>query len=44
MRLLTNDLFYLEDKIDIIASCNLLPNINIPVSSDMNGAIAASNT
>ncbi|XP_064618060.1 biogenesis of lysosome-related organelles complex 1 subunit 3-like [Liolophura sinensis] len=29
MRLLTNDLFHLEDRIDIISSCNLLPDINI---------------
>ncbi|XP_041354171.1 biogenesis of lysosome-related organelles complex 1 subunit 3-like isoform X2 [Gigantopelta aegis] len=29
MRLLTNDLFHLEDKIDIIATCHLLPDINI---------------
>ncbi len=39
MRLLTNDLFHLEDKIDIIASCSLLPNMNICVSSDINGAV-----
>ncbi|XP_070189925.1 biogenesis of lysosome-related organelles complex 1 subunit 3-like isoform X2 [Littorina saxatilis] len=30
MRLLTNDLFHLEDRIDIIQSCKLLPDINIP--------------
>lgn len=34
MRLTTNDLFHLEDRVDIVASCNILPdiNINIPVS------------
>ncbi|OWF46653.1 biogenesis of lysosome-related organelles complex 1 subunit 3-like [Mizuhopecten yessoensis] len=31
MRLLTNDLFYLEDKIDIITTCKILPDINIAV-------------
>ncbi len=36
MRLLTNDLFHLEDKIDIVASCNLLPDINIAVNSNSN--------
>ncbi len=30
MRMLTNDLFHLEDKMDIIASCNILPDIHIP--------------
>jgi hypothetical protein len=29
MRLLTNDLFHLEDKIDIVATCHILPDINI---------------
>ncbi|XP_013379794.1 biogenesis of lysosome-related organelles complex 1 subunit 3 [Lingula anatina] len=29
LRLLTNDLFNLEDKIDIVLSCTLLPDINI---------------
>ena len=34
MRLTTNDLFHLEDLVDIVASCNILPdiNINIPAS------------
>ncbi|KAL8584353.1 hypothetical protein ACOMHN_031973 [Nucella lapillus] len=31
MRLLTNDLFRLDDCIDIVQSCTLLPSINIPV-------------
>jgi hypothetical protein len=30
MRLLTNDLFHLDDRIDIIRSCKLLPDIVIP--------------
>ncbi|GAB1605484.1 biogenesis of lysosome-related organelles complex 1 subunit 3-like [Argonauta hians] len=30
MRLLTNDLFHIQDKIDIITSCNLLPDIKLP--------------
>ncbi|XP_048769879.1 biogenesis of lysosome-related organelles complex 1 subunit 3-like isoform X3 [Ostrea edulis] len=29
MKLLTNDLFYLEDKVDIVTSCQILPDINI---------------
>ncbi|KAK6168901.1 hypothetical protein SNE40_020061 [Patella caerulea] len=29
LRLLTNDLFHLEDKVDIICSCKLLPDIII---------------
>ncbi|XP_071114154.1 biogenesis of lysosome-related organelles complex 1 subunit 3-like [Haliotis cracherodii] len=33
MRLMTNDLFRLEDKINIISSCNLLPDINIELPS-----------
>lgn len=32
MRLLTNDSFNLEDKIDIITSCKLLPDITIAVT------------
>ncbi|XP_064627261.1 biogenesis of lysosome-related organelles complex 1 subunit 3-like [Lineus longissimus] len=28
MRLLTNDLFHLEDKIDIITSCQILPDLH----------------
>ncbi|XP_033741180.1 biogenesis of lysosome-related organelles complex 1 subunit 3-like [Pecten maximus] len=36
MRLLTNDLFYLEDKIDIITTCKILPDINIAVPSTSN--------
>ncbi|XP_076445017.1 uncharacterized protein LOC143282972 isoform X2 [Babylonia areolata] len=32
MRLLTNDLFHLDDCIDIIQSCQLLPSITIPAS------------
>ncbi|KAL5010522.1 hypothetical protein ScPMuIL_012827 [Solemya velum] len=32
MRLLTNDLFHLEDRIDIVSGCHLLPDINITVS------------
>ena len=31
MRLTTNDLFHLEDKVDIVTSCNILPDININV-------------
>ncbi|XP_022286609.1 uncharacterized protein LOC111099582 [Crassostrea virginica] len=31
MKNLTNDLFYLEDKVDIITSCQILPEVNIPV-------------
>ncbi|XP_059166359.1 biogenesis of lysosome-related organelles complex 1 subunit 3-like [Physella acuta] len=31
MRLMTNDLFNLQDKIDIIATCKILPHINIPI-------------
>lgn len=30
MRNTTNDLFHLEDKVDIVGSCNLLPDITIP--------------
>jgi len=30
MRLLTNDLFNLDDRIDIIISCKLLPDIQLP--------------
>ncbi|XP_052830723.1 biogenesis of lysosome-related organelles complex 1 subunit 3 isoform X2 [Octopus bimaculoides] len=30
MRLLTNDLFRIQDKIDIITSCNILPEIKLP--------------
>jgi len=29
MRLLTNDLFNLDDRVDIIVSCKLLPEVNI---------------
>ncbi|XP_060077473.1 biogenesis of lysosome-related organelles complex 1 subunit 3-like [Ylistrum balloti] len=36
MRLLTNDLFYLEDKIDIITTCKILPDINIAVPGAIN--------
>ncbi|XP_069130325.1 biogenesis of lysosome-related organelles complex 1 subunit 3-like isoform X2 [Argopecten irradians] len=36
MRLLTNDLFYLEDKIDIITTCQILPDINIAVPGASN--------
>ncbi|XP_052710823.1 biogenesis of lysosome-related organelles complex 1 subunit 3-like [Crassostrea angulata] len=32
MRNLTNDLFHLEDRVDIITSCMILPDINISVS------------
>jgi len=31
MQPLTNDLFHLEDKLDIVASCSLLPDITINV-------------
>ncbi|XP_060570598.1 biogenesis of lysosome-related organelles complex 1 subunit 3-like [Ruditapes philippinarum] len=31
MRNTTNDLFQLEDKVDIVRSCNILPNITLPV-------------
>ncbi|KAI0227550.1 hypothetical protein LSAT2_021957 [Lamellibrachia satsuma] len=31
MQPLTNDLFHLEDKLDMVASCSLLPDINIGV-------------
>ena len=31
MQQLTNDLFHLEDKLDIAASCDLLPDISIDV-------------
>ncbi|XP_052810638.1 biogenesis of lysosome-related organelles complex 1 subunit 3-like [Mya arenaria] len=30
MRDTTNNLFNLEDRVDIVTSCNLLPNINMP--------------
>lgn len=30
MRLMTNDLFHLQDTIDIIATCKILPNIKLP--------------
>lgn len=36
MRLLTNDLFHIQDKIDIITTCNLLPTINIALPSNEN--------
>uniref|UniRef100_K1Q387 Uncharacterized protein n=1 Tax=Magallana gigas TaxID=29159 RepID=K1Q387_MAGGI len=29
MRNLTNDLFHLEDRVDFITSCMILPDINI---------------
>lgn len=29
MRLLTNDLFHIQDKIDIITTCNLLPTMKV---------------
>jgi len=29
MRLLTNNLFQLEDKVDIVVTCPILPDINI---------------
>lgn len=32
MQPLTNDLFHLEDKLDIVASCSLLPDISIDVT------------
>eukprot|EP00105_Crassostrea_gigas_P033992 XP_019918140.1 PREDICTED: uncharacterized protein LOC105348865 [Crassostrea gigas] len=32
MRNLTNDLFHLEDRVDIITSCMILPDTNINVS------------
>lgn len=41
MRLLTNDLFHLDDCIDIIHSCTLLPSINIPVSASSAGEPAS---
>jgi len=30
MRLLTNQLFQLEDKIDIVVTCPILPEVHIP--------------
>ncbi|ELU11323.1 hypothetical protein CAPTEDRAFT_226865 [Capitella teleta] len=33
LRLLTNDLFHLEDKVDIVSGCHILPDINIAVPS-----------
>ncbi|KAK7494819.1 hypothetical protein BaRGS_00013946 [Batillaria attramentaria] len=35
MRLLTNDLFHLDDRIDIILSCKLLPDICIPTPGSL---------
>ena len=34
MRLTTNDLFHLEDKVDIVASCNILPDIDINIPAN----------
>jgi hypothetical protein len=31
MRLLTNDLFQLEDKIDIVVTCSILPHVSVVV-------------
>jgi len=31
MRLVTNDLFQLEDRVGIVASCTLLPDLDIAV-------------
>ncbi|RUS92035.1 hypothetical protein EGW08_000248 [Elysia chlorotica] len=33
MRLMTNDLFNLHDRIDIVTSCKILPTISIPSNS-----------
>ena len=33
MRLITNDLFQLEDKMGIVAACTLLPDLDIPLST-----------
>ncbi|KAK3096576.1 hypothetical protein FSP39_001430 [Pinctada imbricata] len=30
LKLLTNDLFYLEDKMDIVSNCPILPDIHFP--------------
>lgn len=30
MRMITNSLFYVEDKINIVSSCTLLPDITLP--------------
>ena len=40
MRMLTNDLFHLEDKLDIIRECELLPTINISLPGDEESAAA----
>ncbi|XP_045196077.2 biogenesis of lysosome-related organelles complex 1 subunit 3-like [Mercenaria mercenaria] len=34
MRNTTNDLFNLEDKVDIVRSCNILPDITLPARPD----------
>lgn len=33
MRLLTNDLFHLDDRVDIVRSCKLLPGISLPATA-----------
>ncbi|KAK3577831.1 hypothetical protein CHS0354_000226 [Potamilus streckersoni] len=38
MRVLTNDLFHLEDKVDTISTCTILPEITLPLVAT--GALA----